>query len=498
MDTQGELLQRQNLMLLKILLFGIVLGLGAELVVGAPLMNMVSLGGLGSLFLGINTLLYVKRFNPHWIPYIAVTGMAVVAIVIIHSSDYFTNILFAFFLLGVAAISLSFAVLTTGGVLGIGILAYFVIEKGQHAGFDSRSVVMTMVFFVLVYAVLIIQVRMSRKLFTDVQETLKETAHLHSIQENQNKKMNQTAKIVDESINKFSKHIHIQSNIMQEMSESFNEVGSAAESQVQSITKITALTSDASERVKNMIGSLEALTESSRETKTATSKGEQAIQAVLKKMKGFQHSFQTIKDQITTLTVKISESTGFTNQIQDIAEQTNLLALNASIEAARAGEAGAGFAVVAEEVRKLSEMTNQAASRISENLRDIETSASDTEGYVNKSETELRETLTITNRAMSYFHDIERKIQLFVQEFQKFAVESKVIQDSAEGIDQAVNDLAALIEEMSATMEQMQKIVSDHYQKHEQLIQSIQKTKQVVNELVNSGKEASKFRQNRK
>lgn len=135
MDTQGELLQRQNLMLLKILLFGIVLGLGAELVVGAPLMNMVSLGGLGSLFLGINTLLYVKRFNPHWIPYIAVTGMAVVAIVIIHSSDYFTNILFAFFLLGVAAISLSFAVLTTGGVLGIGILAYFVIEKGQHAGF---------------------------------------------------------------------------------------------------------------------------------------------------------------------------------------------------------------------------------------------------------------------------------------------------------------------------------------------------------------------------
>lgn len=143
-------------------------------------------------------------------------------------------------------------------------------------------------------------------------------------------------------------------------------------------------------------------------------------------------------------------------------------------------------------------MTNQAASRISENLRDIETSASDTEGYVNKSETELRETLTITNRAMSYFHDIERKIQLFVQEFQKFAVESKVIQDSAEGIDQAVNDLAALIEEMSATMEQMQKIVSDHYQKHEQLIQSIQKTKQVVNELVNSGKEASKFRQNRK
>ncbi|MBO8156149.1 MAG: hypothetical protein H0Z32_06815 [Bacillaceae bacterium] len=481
--SQEELLQRQNLMLLRILLFAILLGLGAELVVGAPPVNMISLGGIGAFALGINALLYFKQYKTSLIPYIAIAAMSVVAIVIIHSSDYMTNILFAFFLLGVAAVSISLTVLTTGGVLGIVILTYFVMEKGETLGFDSRSIVMTMVFFVLVYAVLVIQVRLSKQLYHNVQETLKETENLNDIRERQNQKMKQTAKVVDQSIKQISDHTEVQSVTMQEMNQSFKEVGSAADSQVQSVTRITSLTNNASERTLNMMEKLHELTEISKMTQKATKEGEQSVHSLLNKMTGFKNSFQTMQTQITALTEKISESAGFTSQIQDIAEQTNLLALNASIEAARAGDSGSGFAVVAEEVRKLAEMTNQAAHRISENLLEVENHAKETEGYVNDNESALKESMTITNQAIEYFHDMEDKVQSFIQQFQSFTTEAEVIQQSTEGIDEAVNELASLIEETSATMEQMQKIVMDQYEKHDQLTNSIKNTRQAVREL---------------
>ncbi|STP10162.1 methyl-accepting chemotaxis protein [Helicobacter cinaedi] len=139
-------------------------------------------------------------------------------------------------------------------------------------------------------------------------------------------------------------------------------------------------------------------------------------------------SMHSVSEQTTEATAQAQDIKNIVSVIQDIAEQTNLLALNAAIEAARAGEHGRGFAVVADEVRKLAEKTSKSLGEIEANINMLVQSVNEISEAVNE------QTLGLTQ-----INDSINQIQMITQENVQIA-------DLTNGITQQVNGIASEIQ----------------------------------------------------
>ncbi len=151
------------------------------------------------------------------------------------------------------------------------------------------------------------------------------------------------------------------------------------------------------------------------------------------------------QDEIAKLSGEIS---GIVTIIKEIAEQTNLLSLNASIEAARAGEHGKGFAIVAQEISKLSEKTNESVKQIKDLILKTKDAVSFSVMQVVTTETEI---LNLSKKVQS-IHDKQDELKLNLKEQARIIVESsksiKKIQEFTESLDLSAEEQTRATEEI--------------------------------------------------
>lgn len=205
-----------------------------------------------------------------------------------------------------------------------------------------------------------------------------------------------------------------------------------------------AATDDTAKGVSRIAEAAQALLEQTINTQSISTKGGKTLQTVEEQMTVIQRSSYETREKIKHLSSQSAEIENITNVITNITEQTNLLALNAAIEAARAGEHGKGFAVVADEVRKLAEESKQSAQKIIDLTAQIQSGTKEVEESVNLTVQNVDQGVDYLHDAQVAFNDILDAISTMSSQIEEISAASEEISASTEEVAASVSEMATL------------------------------------------------------
>ncbi|MFZ3588856.1 methyl-accepting chemotaxis protein [Bacillus sp. DJP31] len=236
-----------------------------------------------------------------------------------------------------------------------------------------------------------------------------------------------------------------------------------ADSQLQMVNGLSSSIEQMSAGLQQIAGNSEEMKSATEAATEATIKGSMRVKEVVEQMKEISITVGEASLTITQLGEKTEQIEGVIRIITRIAEQTNLLALNAAIEAARAGEHGKGFAVVADEVRKLAEESKQSATKISDTIKDIQLETNKAVKSMVEGSDKVTAGLQFTNEVNGLFTEIEgaiknvsAKVLGVATSAQVMASVSNDIVTSIQGVKEVAEDFVrANLESSAATEEQL-------------------------------------------
>lgn len=232
------------------------------------------------------------------------------------------------------------------------------------------------------------------------------------------------------------------------------ELATGSETQATTASNLAVVMENFTKKVQSTNKSGEKIKESSMGVLTMTSEGKQYMEDSSRQMAKIDEIVQDAVAKMTTLDNQTQEINNLVVIIQKIADQTNLLALNAAIEAARAGEHGRGFAVVADEVRKLAEQVAVSIADITGFVEKIQAESKRVSDSLQTGYVEVEEGTSQIAKTGQTFNQINASVTTMVDGIKGISDNLESIKVNSEIMNSSIEEIASVSEESAAGVEQ--------------------------------------------
>jgi methyl-accepting chemotaxis protein len=242
---------------------------------------------------------------------------------------------------------------------------------------------------------------------------------------------------------------------MEQLTAAINQIAAGAQVQAKGVEEASSIVKEVSVAIAEVSANAEAGSESWGVTATSAAEGARKTHETVEGMIKIKKAMDLVSVKVSDLGGRSQEIGKIVATIDDIAAQTNLLALNAAIEAARAGEQGRGFAVVADEVRKLAERSSMATKEIASLVGGIQASLLDAVGAMQQGSKDVETGYMLAADAGTSLDAILERSQSVGKQVERISIASKQLEAFSSEMVEAIERIDRVVEQNAAATEQM-------------------------------------------